>query len=151
MTYKENPLNPVSEPVAETEPGYPWMGVLVGVIALAALLMGGLSLWQLYKSSHVPHVVDLAGISRTYQEQAKNQGLQEGISNEQRGQILQNLQAKMNTLEQVIQAYATECQCNLYVKSAIVGRYEVKDVTREIMRRIDQKVPGTAVVAAPQR
>ncbi|EMT1963666.1 hypothetical protein QLK61_002220, partial [Neisseria gonorrhoeae] len=85
-----------------------------------------------------------------YREQAKNQGLQNGISDRQRAAILQNYQAKMNTLQQVIEEKVIRCGCNIFVKSALVGRNtEVVDVTADIMKELDKRVPATAVVAAP--
>ncbi len=120
--------------------------ILIGAMATAALVLGVMNFRA--KEEKI-RVVDLAGIAKTYQEQAKQQGLQDGISNEQRGQILQNLQAKMNTLQQVIMEYTNECQCNVFVKSAIVGRSNnVEDISTEIAQRINKRVPESAVVTS---
>lgn len=133
---------------SESNGAFIWL-VIVTLIACISL---GLNLWDKFmpRKSDI-HVLDLAGISLHYQEQAKNQGLQEGITNEQRAAILQNYQAKMNTLQQVVQEYVQECACNIFVKSALVGRDEkVKDITSEIMARLDKRIPTSATVTSPQ-
>lgn len=125
------------------------VSVLALILAITALAWSAYSYF--WPAKQTIHIVDLAGISRTYQEQARNQGLQQGISNEQRAQILQNLQARMNTLQQAVNEFVSECGCNVYVKSALVGRDEsVVDVTAEIVKRVEAKVPASAAVVAPQ-
>lgn len=126
-------------------PLLPFIAIILSIIAIA------ISGWSWSQTKQQKHVVDLAEISRVYQEQAKQQALQEGITNEQRGQILQVLQAKMNTLQQVINEYVLECQCDVFVKSAIVGRSEnVTDATQEIFQRVDKKIPAAATVTTQQ-
>lgn len=124
---------------------------LIAVTVIACLALG-LNLWDKFKPGQQDiRVLDLAGISLTYQQQAKNQGLQDGITNEQRAAILQNYQAKMNTLQQVVQEYVQECSCNIFVKSALVGRNnKVEDITTEIMSRLDKRIPASATVTTSQ-
>ncbi|HFA6171506.1 TPA: hypothetical protein ACFJN3_000721 [Neisseria gonorrhoeae] len=146
---KENTANTAPEKNPEDNGVEVSLGSLViGAISIAALALG---VWNFMKTHEKPvHIVDLAGISMTYREQAKNQGLQNGISDRQRAAILQNYQAKMNTLQQVIEEKVIRCGCNIFVKSALVGRNtEVVDVTADIMKELDKRVPATAVVAAP--
>ena len=143
---KENTVNTAPEKNPEDNGVEVSLGSLViGAISIAAL---GLGVWNFMKTNEKPvHIVDLAGISMTYQEQAKNQGLQNGISDQQRAAILQNYQAKMNTLQQVIEEKVIQCGCNIFVKSALVGRNtEVVDITADIMKELDKRIPATAVV-----
>lgn len=146
---KENTVNTAPEKNPEDNGVEVSLGSLViGAISIAAL---GLGVWNFMKTNEKPvHIIDLAGISMTYQEQAKNQGLQNGISDQQRAAILQNYQAKMNTLQQVIEEKVIQCGCNIFVKSALVGRNtEVVDITADIMKELDKRIPATAIVAAP--
>ncbi|MRN39286.1 hypothetical protein CRG49_008795 [Neisseria sp. N95_16] len=124
--------------------------ILIGLMAATAF---GLSLWNTFKPSEKSiHIIDLAGISMNYQQQARNQGLQDGITEQQRSAILANYQAKMNTLQQVIEEKVRECGCNIFVKSALVGRYEnVIDLTGDVMAELDKRIPASAVVTSPNQ
>ena len=129
----------------------PLMPALAVAFSLVAI---GLGFWNMLKpqSGEVIRTLNLSGISIKYQEQAKNQALQDGLSNEQRAAILQHYQMKMNTLQQTIQEYVQSCGCNVFVQSALVGRnQEVVDITPEIMSRLEAKIPASATVAAPQQ
>ena len=138
----------IQEDVSEKTVNLPLLPLIAIGLSIIAIAISG---WSWSQANQQKHIVDLAEISRVYQEQAKQQALQDGISNEQRGQILQVLQAKMNTLQQVINEYVLECGCDVFVKSAIVGRSEnVVDVTREIVLRVDQKIPATATITTQQ-
>ena len=146
---KENTANTAPEKNPEDNGLEVSLGSLViGTISIAAL---GLGVWNFMKTNEKPvHIVDLAGISMTYQEQAKNQGLQNGITDQQRAAILQNYQAKMNTLQQVIEEKVIQCGCNIFVKSALVGRgNNVVDITSDVMKELDKRIPASSVVAAP--
>lgn len=136
------------EDVSEKTINLPLLPLIAIGLSIIAIAISG---WGWSQANQQKHIVDLAEISRVYQEQAKQQALQDGISNEQRGQILQVLQTKMNTLQQVVNEYVLECGCDVFVKSAIVGRSEnVVDVTREIVLRVDQKIPATATITTKQ-
>lgn len=121
--------------------------VLGGAVLTAIVIGGAYVAFSLQEAKSKYHIVDLAGITRTYQEVAKQQALQDGISNEQRGQILDNLQKKMTLLEQTINEAAKDCKCNIFVKSAIVGQFDIQDVTAEIMAKVDEKAKQNPVVA----
>lgn len=123
----------------------------IPLTALIALLLAVVGLaWQFWSSmkhtGQVIHTVDLAAIVKTYQNEAKQRAFTDGTTDEQRAQILQNMQQKMNAMQQTIDLYAAECACNIWVKSALVGSGsgDVLDVTQEIMQRIG-KVAGNTL------
>ena len=112
--------------------------------SVAAIALAAWSLWGNKPEQY--RVVDLAEISKFYQEQAREQGLKEGVTNEQRGMILGRLQSQMNTLKSVTDAYAKECDCTLFVRSAIVAdNGKSLDVSNEIVSRINKAVEATAI------
>ena len=112
--------------------------------SVAAIALAAWSLWGSKPEQY--RVVDLAEISKFYQEQAREQGLKEGVTNEQRGMILGRLQSQMNTLKSVTDAYAKECDCTLFVRSAIVAdNGKSLDVSNEIVSRINKAVEATAI------
>lgn len=112
--------------------------------SVAAIALAAWSLWGNKPEQY--RVVDLAEISKFYQEQAREQGLKEGVTNEQRGMILGRLQSQMNTLKSVTDAYAKECDCTLFVRSAIVAdNGKSIDVSNEIVNRINKAVEATAI------
>ena len=112
--------------------------------SVAAIALAAWSLWGNKPEQY--RVVDLAEISKFYQEQAREQGLKEGVTNEQRGMILGRLQSQMNTLKSVTDAYAKECDCTLFVRSAIVAdNGKSIDVSNEIVSRINKAVEATAI------
>ena len=112
--------------------------------SVAAIALAAWSLWGNKPEQY--RVVDLAEISKFYQEQASEQGLKEGVTNEQRGMILGRLQSQMNTLKSVTDAYAKECDCTLFVRSAIVAdNGKSLDVSNEIVSRINKAVEATAI------
>ena len=112
--------------------------------SVAAIALAAWSLWGNKPEQY--RVVDLAEISKFYQEQAREQGLKEGVTNEQRGMILGRLQSQMNTLKSVTDAYAIECDCTLFVRSAIVAdNGKSLDVSNEIVSRINKAVEATAI------
>lgn len=126
----------------------PLLGVLCAFVLIAVLIGAGYLLFSgSFKTEKQVHIVDLAEITRIYQEQAKQQGMQEGVSNEQRALILQNLQNKMQSLQAAIDEYVVECECNVFVKSAIVGRSKnVVDASQIIMHQVEKKVAQSPVL-----
>ena len=112
--------------------------------SVAAIALAAWSLWGNKPEQY--RVVDLAEVSKFYQEQAREQGLKEGVTNEQRGMILGRLQSQMNTLKSVTDAYAKECDCTLFVRSAIVAdNGKSIDVSNEIVNRINKAVEAAAI------
>ena len=112
--------------------------------SVAAIALAAWSLWGNKPEQY--RVVDLAEISKFYQEQAREQGLKEGVTNEQRGMILGRLQSQMNTLKSVTYANEKECDCTLFVRSAIVAdNGKSIDVSNEIVNRINKAVEAAAI------
>ena len=117
------------------------IAVCFSVVALA------LATWNIWGNKvETYRVVDLAEISKFYQEQAREQGLKDGVTNEQRGMILGRLQAQMGALKAVTEDYAKECDCTLFVRSAIVAdNGNSIDVSNEIVTRINKAVESTGI------
>lgn len=138
----------VDMPEAKTV-NIPVVAILALVVACASLFMS----WQQSRqaSKQSIKVVDLAEMSRFYQEQARQQGLKDGVTAEQRAQILQTLQMKMNVLQKTVDEYVHSCGCNIWVKSAIVGRNEqVEDITPIIMGLVDKQIAqSTPILSNP--
>lgn len=132
-------------PVAEIEADSKTVNVPVtAIIALVlAAIAFAISAYQFMgKGKAEVHTVDLMEITRIYQEQARNQGLREGITPEQQGAILEQLQKRMTLLQSVIDQYAADCQCNVYVKSAIVGRHNTIDASKTITDMVERQLPS---------
>lgn len=126
----------------------PITAILALLLSMGAMFLSWQNRQQIQQNSI--KVVDLAEISRFYQEQARQQGLKDGVSAEQRAQILQVLQFKMNSLQKAIDEYVQSCACNIWVKSAVVGRnQQVEDVTPIIMSLVDKKITQSGFIAQP--
>lgn len=128
--------------------------IQIPVVAIVALLLSiGAMFMSWQNRQNIPQnikVVDLAEMSRFYQEQARQQGLKDGVSEAQRAQILQTLQFKMNVLQKTVDEYVQSCHCNIWVKSAIVGRnQQVEDITPMIMDLVNGKVAQAGLMQMP--
>lgn len=123
---------------------------VTAIIALV-LVLGSLAwqAWMFFKpNNQTIYTVDLAAIVKTYQNEAKQQAFKEGVTDEQRAVILQNMQQKMNILQQTIDLYAAECACNIWVQSALVGSgySDVQNISDDIVRRINHVVQAKPIV-----
>lgn len=112
--------------------------ICILILALALFGLGKLFISK-YKISTY-HVIDLAEISRHYQDQARQKGMGEGVTNEQQAQALTTLQNQMSALKTVTEDYAKNCNCAVFVKSAIVAapNDQVVDISNEVVNVINQ-------------
>ena len=115
--------------------------IWISVIGIAAVLGCIVAKFVFLGSSGSKYkVVDLYRITEAQKNEARQLVLKDGVTEDQMGAILEDVQKKMNKIERLVQEEASTCNCTIFVKSAIVAdTYQPEDITDRILEKLRDK------------
>ncbi len=116
---------------------YAYYFLLMAVFGLTVIFAGPLLQKMFSGQSSAFKTVDLMKLSESFKSEAKEQALKEGVTDDERLQILKKYEAQMNAVQDAINTEAESCKCTILVKSAIVAdATNIPDITDQIMEQI---------------
>lgn len=108
---------------------------IIGVILLLVALIAKYTLFTDKQSAFIK--VDLLAITSVLKDEARSAGLKDGVTEAQRGLILEGLQKQMNRINPILQEEAKKCRCAILVQSAIVAEGSgMPDITQSVLNKI---------------